>query len=170
VTKDAEAGWVPPDYLAWLPAFLFETDRVPERYIGKAWLAVLLGSVALAVLVNLVAPGAEHPPIHIRGPLSVLSIVIIGPFLETLLLMLPVFGLNRLLGPGPAVLASALLWGIGHSLSAVTWGLIAWWPFLIMSIAFLTWRRGGLVKAFGVVFSIHALQNGLAVFILLWVE
>ncbi|HEX8063788.1 MAG TPA: hypothetical protein VF535_11285 [Allosphingosinicella sp.] len=38
------------------------------------------------------------------------------------------------------------------------------------SIAFLTWRGAGLVKAFGVVFAIHALQNGLATFILLWAE
>ena len=170
MTKDDSAAWAPPDYLAWLPAFLFETDSIPERYIGKAWLAVLLGSIALVALVHLLAPGAGQPDIHIRGLLSVLLIVFIGPFLETLLLMLPLFGLNRLLGPGPAVLGSAALWGIAHSLSAATWGLIAWWPFLIMSIAFLTWRRAGLVKAFGVVFAIHALQNGLATFILLMVE
>ena len=160
-----------PGYLAWLPGFLFETDSVPERYIGKAWLTVFLPSTVLVVLVGLAAPAASHPDIHLEGLVDLLLIVVIGPILETLVMILPLLGLNRLLGPGPAVLGSALLWGILHSLSVPTWGLVVWWPFLIMSIAMLTWRRrAGLGMAIVVVFAIHALQNGLATLILLWVE
>jgi hypothetical protein len=36
-----------------------------------------------------------------------------------------------------------------------------------MSIAFMTWRREGLVMALAVAFAIHALQNGFAVLIIL---
>jgi membrane protease YdiL (CAAX protease family) len=159
-----------PGYLAWLPRFLFDTDKVPERYIGKAWLVALLPSMALSALVNLVAPPGSHPSIHIYGLVSVLLMIVIGPILETLLMIPPLLGLNRLFGPGIAVLGSALLWGAAHSLSAPAWGFVVWWPFLILSIALLTWRRAGLGKAILVVFAIHALQNGLAAFTLLMIE
>jgi membrane protease YdiL (CAAX protease family) len=158
-----------PGHLTWLPRFLFDTDPIPERYIGKAWLTVLLPSLALAAIVGLVAPEASRPSFAIDGLMAVLLLVVVGPILETLVMIPPLLGLNRLFGPQAAVLGSALLWGVLHSLSAPAWGLIAWWPFLIMSIAFLTWRRAGLGKAIAVVFAIHALQNGLATFILLMV-
>lgn len=159
-----------PDYLTWLPRFLFDTDKVPERYIGKAWLVALLPSMALSALVSQVAPQGSHPSIHIYGLVSVLLIVVVSPILETLLMIPPLLGLNRLFGPGIAVVASALLWGAAHSLSAPAWGLVVWWPFLVLSIALLTWRRAGLGRAILVVFAIHALQNGLGVFTLLWIE
>src|SRR3954462_9777936 len=156
--------------MTWLPSFLFDTDKVPERYIGKAWLVALLPSIALSAMVNLVLPQGSDPNIHIYGLMSVLLIVVVSPFVETLLMIPPLLGLNRLFGQEAAVLGSALLWGIAHSLSAARWGLIIWWPFLIMSIAFLTWRQIGFGKAIMVVFSIHALQNGLATFLLLMIE
>ncbi|HEX8625322.1 MAG TPA: hypothetical protein VF782_09605 [Allosphingosinicella sp.] len=159
-----------PGYLTWLPRFLFETDPVPERYIGKAWLTVLLPSVALSALVQLLAPEAAEPSIRVGTYLAILLLVVVGPILETLLMIPPLLGLNRLFGPGGAVLGSAILWGAAHSLTAPAWGLVAWWPFLIMSIAMLTWRRAGWGRAILVVFAIHALQNGLAAFILLMVE
>jgi membrane protease YdiL (CAAX protease family) len=159
-----------PGYLTWLPLFLFDIDKVPERYIGKAWLVALLPSVALSALVTLLTPQGSHPNIHIYGLVSVLLIVVVSPILETLLMIPPLLGLNRLFGPGIAVLGSALLWGAAHSLSAPAWGLIVWWPFLILSIALLTWRRVGLGRAILVVFAIHALQNGLGVFTLLMIE
>ena len=159
-----------PAYLTWLPRFLFDTDTIPERYIGKAWLVVLLPSLALSALVNLVAPEGSHATIHIYGLVSVVLVIVVGPILETVLMIPPLLGLNRLFGPGVAVLGSALLWGAVHSLSAAAWGFVAWWPFLILSIALLTWRRAGLGRAILVVFAIHALQNGLGVVILLMVE
>jgi membrane protease YdiL (CAAX protease family) len=159
-----------PAYLTWLPRFLFDTDTVPERYIGKAWLVALLPSIVLSIVVNLAVPEASHPNLHVDGPTAILLMVVVGPILETLVMIPPLFGLARLFGPGPAAVGSALLWGVLHSLSAPIWGLIVWWPFLILSIAFLTWRRAGFGLAFVVVFAIHALQNGLGAFILLWVE
>jgi membrane protease YdiL (CAAX protease family) len=166
--KAALPRW--PGYLTWLPRFLFDTDTVPERYIGKAWLLALLPSMALSLAVNLAAPQASHPSFTIDGPTAILLMVVVGPILETLIMILPLLGLNRLFGPGTAALGSALLWGIAHSLTAPAWGLVIWWPFLIMSIAFLTWRRAGLGRAIMVVFAIHALQNGFATFLLLMIE
>jgi hypothetical protein len=59
------------------------------------------------------------------------------------------------------------LWGVAHSLAAPLWGLIVWWPFLIFSIALLTWRERGLLPAIAVVTTIHGLQNATAAILLL---
>ena len=56
-------------------------------------------------------------------------------------------------------LECAALWGVLHSLVAARWGLVVWWPFLIFSIAYLTWRPLGYWRAVGVVTAIHLLQN-----------
>ncbi|HEX8511996.1 MAG TPA: hypothetical protein VF688_02695 [Allosphingosinicella sp.] len=156
-----------PSYLGWLPRFLFETDSFAARYIARAWLTALLPSLALSALVRLVAEDAAAPQFPGEAGSLVLFVVFVGPALETLLLALPLAALNRLFGPGPAVIGSALVWAGVHSLVVAAWGLVIWWPFLIMSIAFLTWRREGLAKALGVAFAIHALQNGFAVLLIL---
>lgn len=156
-----------PPYLAWLPRFLFETDSFAPGYVAKAWLTALLPSIALSALVRLVAADAAAPQFPGEAGPLVLFVVFVGPALETLLLALPLLGLNRLFGPGPAVVGSALIWAIVHSLVVAAWGLVIWWPFLIMSIAFLTWHRKGLLWALGIAFAIHALQNGFAVALML---
>jgi membrane protease YdiL (CAAX protease family) len=156
-----------PAYLAWLPRFLFETDPSAPRYVAKAWLTALLPSIALSALVRLAAADVAAPQFPGEPGMLVLLVVFVGPALETGLLALPLLLLNRLAGPGPAVIGSALLWAIVHSLVAPAWGLVIWWPFLIMSIAFLTWRRKGLLWALSVAFAIHALQNGFAVGLML---
>ncbi|HEX9946231.1 MAG TPA: hypothetical protein VGA98_01705 [Allosphingosinicella sp.] len=156
-----------PAYLAWLPRFLFETDSVLPRYIAKGWLLALLPSIALSALVRHVAADAATPSFPRDTELLILLVVFVGPALETLLLALPLLALNRLFGPGPAVVGSAALWGLVHSLNVPIWGLVIWWPFLIMSIAFLTWRPRGLGLAMGVAFAMHALQNGFAVLLIL---
>ena len=166
MNADSAAPGRPP-YLAWLPRFLFETEALLPRYVAKAWLLALVPSIALSALVRQIASGAEAPQFPASPGLLILLVVLVGPALETLLLAAPLLLLNRVAGPGPAVIASALLWGVVHSLVVVTWGLVIWWPFLIMSIAFLTWRREGLVKALAVAFAIHALQNGFAVLLIL---
>ncbi|MGA9581442.1 MAG: hypothetical protein WBR13_05685 [Allosphingosinicella sp.] len=165
--KDDPALPARPAFLAWLPRFLFETDSSVSRYVAKAWLTALLPSIALSALVRLVAADAAAPQFPGDAGLLVLLVVFVGPALETLLLALPLLALNRLFGPGPAAIGSALIWAVGHSLVVATWGLVIWWPFLVMSIAFLTWRRRGLLQALGVAFAIHALQNGFAVGLIL---
>jgi membrane protease YdiL (CAAX protease family) len=165
--KDESALPGRPAYLAWLPRFLFETDSLLPRYIAKAWLTALLPSIALSALVRQVTPDAAAPGFPGDAGVLILFVVFLGPALETLMLALPLLALNRLFGPGPAVVVSALGWGLAHSLVAPTWGLVIWWPFLIMSIAFMTWRREGIGVAVGVAFAIHALQNGCAVLLIL---
>jgi hypothetical protein len=151
-----------PAYLAWLPAFLFRTDAVPARYVAKAWLLAMVPSLLLSGIVGLLLPHAARPDFNPAesGPVWLtFLLVFVSPAGETLILAPLVYLLNRWLGPGPAVVTSALLWAGAHSAAAASWGLIVWWPFLVMSVALLTWRSEGLAKALLLVFAIHALQN-----------
>jgi membrane protease YdiL (CAAX protease family) len=158
-----------PAYLRWLPAFLFRTDRTASRYVVKAWALALVPSFLLSALAHWFFPGLEGPSFAgaaDRMPLLLFLIVVLSPVGETLILLAMVLFLRRLFGAGPAVVASALLWAAAHSLQAPGWGLIVWWPFLIMSIALLAWRSEGLGKATLVVISIHALQNAVGALVL----
>src|SRR5205085_10501312 len=94
-------------------------------------------------------------------------LVVVSPLIETLVLAPLVLVLSRVFGAGPAVVLSALLWGAAHSLEATAWGLVIWWPFLIMSIVLLTWRETGLWTAIGMVVGIHMLQNAFGAVLLL---
>lgn len=157
-----------PAWLAWLPAFLFRADEPAWRYVAKAWALALGPSLLLGVLSGLLFPGLARPdfPMEIGAPMLLFLLVVVSPALETLILLPIVLVLNRLLGPGAAVAASALLWAGAHSLQAAGWGLVVWWPFLIMSIALLAWRKRGLWPAIGVTIAIHALQNAFAALLL----
>ena len=157
----------PPLYLAFLPNFLFATDEVKARYVSRAWALALVPSLILTIIVSMALPAAEAPEFNIDGPTMLLLIVVIGPLIETLLMAIPLLLLNRLAGPGPAVVGSALLWGVLHSLQAPVWGLVIWWPFLILSTAFLTWRSRGLTIAVLMVTAIHGLHNSVPAALLL---
>jgi membrane protease YdiL (CAAX protease family) len=149
-----------PRYFAFLPDFLFDTDRAKHSYILRLWLLALLPSLLLSGLIGLVLPGAEGPDLVTEGSVPLLLIVVVAPLLETLIMGAVLVVLRRFLGFGPAVITSALLWAIAHSLSAPIWGLVVWWPFLVFSAAFLVWRRAGWAVAIGIVTAAHAMQNG----------
>lgn len=149
-----------------LPRFLFETDRSKARYVILLWLLAIVPSLALSGLVGLLAPQAEPPELATEGSVALVLIVVVAPLIETLIMGAVLLGLDKLMGPRLAVVASALLWAIAHSLSAPIWGLVVWWPFLLFSIAFLTWRKIGLLTAIAIVTAAHALQNGAGMLLL----
>lgn len=166
--KDRPAG------SAWLPAFLFRAERWPA-YVLKAWLLALIPSIALAALVAVALPQAGAPdfgPAEAPVDKAVLAIglVLIGPFLETLIMALGLTLFRALAGVTGAVVLSALFWGLLHSFGPMlaggeaipVWGLVVWWPFLILSIAYLTWRPRGFGLAIGTATVIHGLQNSVA--------
>jgi hypothetical protein len=151
-----------PAWLAPLPDFLFRDADAPF-YILKAFALSFLGSLVLAAVAGALMPDAQPPPLPEPGRRLLLLAVFFAPVVETALMIPPLLLLARFAGPGPAVAASAVGWGVIHSLSAPTWGLVIWWPFLIFSIAFLTWRGQGLLRAGALAAAIHALQNAAAV-------
>ncbi len=141
-----------------LPAVL----REPRR----AWLAILVGaaltlsgSLILSWAASTFAPTLAKPDFPSRGPMAFGLLVLFAPLVETLIMAGVLSLLARFLSPTLAVLGSAALWGVAHSLQAIVWGLVVWWPFLIFSTLYLVWRERGTATAIGVAAATHALQN-----------
>ncbi len=143
--------------------------REPRR----AWLAILIGaaltlagSLALSWMATSVAPTLARPDFPMQGPVAFLLLFAFAPFVETLIMAAVLSLLARFLSPTLAVLLSAALWGIAHSLQAAAWGLVIWWPFVIFSTLYMVWRERSVVAALGVATATHALQNLLPAFMI----
>ena len=142
--------------------FLPPALREPRR----AWLAILVGaaltiagSLLLSWAASLIAPNLAKPAFPMKGPVAFALLVLFAPLTETLIMAGVLSLLERFLAPTTAILASAVLWGIAHSLQAAAWGLIIWWPFLIFSMLFMVWRTRGFWAGIAVAATAHALQN-----------
>ena len=138
----------------------------PLREPRRAWLAIPLGaamtiagSVALAVMSQMIAPNLPTPSFPMKGPMALFLLVVFAPVLETLIMAGFILLFLRFLRPAGAILLSAAGWGVAHSLQALGWGLVIWWPFLIFSTLFVVWRQRGFWVGIGVVTATHALQN-----------
>jgi len=145
-------------FLKFLPA--------PLREPRRAWLAILVGaaltiagSLALAVASKAIAPSLPTPAFPIKGPTALFLLVVFAPLLETLIMAGFLTLFLRFIPPSAAILLSAAGWGVAHSLEALGWGLVIWWPFLIFSTLFVVWRQRGFWAGFGVAAATHALQN-----------
>lgn len=156
---NAEVSLASPSFpLSLLPSPVREA-RQPVLALAVAWLLTFPLSIGLAWVVSQVFPGAEQPKFDVSGPLALFLLVVFAPVLETLIMGGVLLVLLRFLSPAYAVIASAAGWGIAHSLGAPTWGLVIWWPFLIFSTLFVTWRQRSLALAFAMPMLAHALHN-----------
>ena len=136
--------------------------REPRR----AWLAILIGaaltlagSLALSAIATLFAPTLATPDFAQRGLIAFVLLFAFAPLFETLIMAAVLSLLARFLSPTLAVLVSAALWGIAHSLQAAAWGLVIWWPFVIFSTLYMVWRERSVLAALAVATATHALQN-----------
>lgn len=147
-----------PRPLTFLPRTLFEPQRL-LRYVAVAWACAFFPSLLLSALASGLLPdaGPAFPEVH--PFLLLFLLVVFAPVIETLIMGAVLLILERIVGFFPAVVMSSVGWGVAHSLQATAWGLVIWWPFLIFSIVFLTWRRRNLALAFGVPMLVHGLQN-----------
>lgn len=159
-----------PDTLAAEPAvgsagplrFLPLAIRVPRRpflAIAAGWLTAFLPTAAMTLIIALVATDIATPQFPFDGAEALWRLVVLAPVLETLIMGAVMLVLLQFISPVAAIFASAIGWGIAHSLMVPIWGLVIWWPFLVFSTLFVTWRSRSLVAAFMVPASAHALQN-----------
>jgi membrane protease YdiL (CAAX protease family) len=147
------------NFLRFLPAPLREPRRA-WLAIPLAWLLSFAGSVALALIVSRIAPNArqvEIPPMPAWA--IILGFAIVSPIIESILMGLGLKLLLSRMPAGPAILVSALFWGVVHSLQVPVWGLAIWWPFLIFSTLFVVWRQRGFWIGVWVAAAAHFLQN-----------
>ena len=144
--------------LNFLPSPVREPRR-PALALIVAWLLTYPASILLAAVVSQLIPGVAQPQFNVSGHVALFLLVVFAPVIETLIMGGVLLVLLRFVSPGVAVLISSLGWGIAHSLGAPTWGLVIWWPFLIFSALFVTWRRRGLLPAFAMPAIAHGLHN-----------
>ena len=138
----------------------------PLREPRRAWLAILIGyglslvgSVVLAFLSKQIAPDIATPEFPLKGPVAFFMLVVFAPVLETLIMAGFLTLFLKFMRPAYAILLSSFGWGIAHSLEALGWGLVIWWPFLIFSTLFVVWRQKGFWAGAGVAMAAHMLQN-----------
>jgi hypothetical protein len=143
--------------LRFLPLAI-RVPRGPFRAIAIGWLTAFPISMILAVIASFIIPGS-HPEFDVDGGLALFALVVFSPVLETLIMGGVLLILLRLVPESLAIAISAVGWGIVHSLAAPVWGLVIWWPFLIFSTLFVTWRKRSLALAFALPMCVHALQN-----------
>ena len=145
--------------LAVLPALLFR-DRQPGIAILVGWLLTIAGSTALSFVIARIAPDHAGPDLgDTSAPVKLFLIALFSPVVETLIMAAILGVLLRLLRPWQAVVASAAIWGVLHSLASPWWGAVIWWPFLIFSTLYVTWRGRGFWRAVALVAAVHILQN-----------
>jgi membrane protease YdiL (CAAX protease family) len=137
---------------------LFEPGR-PVPYVAVAWACAFFPSLLLSAVASQLLPGSTPKFPKVDPGVLLFLLVVFAPVVETLIMGVVLLILERIAGFLPALLISSVGWGIAHSLQAPAWGLVIWWPFLIFSLTFLTWRRRSLVLAFVLPMLVHALQN-----------
>ncbi|MEO6580196.1 MAG: hypothetical protein ABIN83_03480 [Sphingomicrobium sp.] len=142
---------------SWLAPLL--EPRRPLRAILVGWLATSIPALGLAVLAGWLLPHAEPPKLPVGGLYPFLLVVAVSPLLETLIMALIIEMGLLFLPPVAVVTLSSIGWGVAHSLAAPAWGLVIWWPFLIFSTLYVTWRGRGRGKAIALVATVHALNN-----------
>ena len=152
----SRADWPRPFHF--LPRPIFEARR-PILAIPVAWLTTLVPSILLGAIVTTLLPALEQPKLALDTGTALFLVAVFAPVVETLIMAGVLTLLLRFFPPVAAVLASSIGWGIAHSLAAPAWGLVIWWPFLIFSILFVTWRQRSLLAALAIPAVVHGLQN-----------
>ena len=141
-----------------LPKFLTEAEK-PWRAVALGWPAATIPALALSLLASLLFPSTAQPSFPMRGTTALMALVVLAPFVETLIMAALLEVLRRFLNPWVAALVSGIGWGIAHSLQAAAWGIPIWWVFFIFSRLYLTWRERSILLAIAIPFAVHALNN-----------
>ena len=151
--------------LRFFPAALREPRR-PLLAIALGWALTFFPSIALSWASQALLPALAKPDFQVTGALALFLLVVFSPIVETLIMGAVLTVFLRFMSPTAAVIASAVGWGIAHSLAAPVWGLTIWWPFLVFSTLFVVWKPRGWWHAAALVACVHALQNLLPALVL----
>ena len=146
---------------------LRDTDQKLTSYCWKAGLISFVPSVLVAAVLTPLRGGESIE--FDASPLElVFGILILSPWLETLLMWPVLAVLRRLTGTVlAAAVASAVFWACLHSLASPLWGFSVVWPFFVFSICFLEWKRKSIGHAIAATGLTHMFQNAIPTVILI---
>jgi hypothetical protein len=154
--------------------FLLETEMPWPRYVLVAFLMSTPLAFAISLALGWLGLLGEMPMDSSRtGPgwvvYQVLLVVVLGPFIETLL-MIPILAPMRRIGsPVIICLLSGAVWALFHSLLVLLWGVAIFFTFVVLTASFLRWEKQSRKKAILVVTAIHGLNNLVALLLsLVW--
>jgi membrane protease YdiL (CAAX protease family) len=143
-------------------SLLFNNQISIWKYILLIGLISLVPSIIISAILGLSGAITEETAPQFEGSaLSLLiTLVIIGPLLETLLMggglwILSFITKRKVL----LAVISAFIWAVMHSLCAIAWGLVVMWPFFVFSCSYLNWRKRSWWHAILVTSCVHAFQN-----------
>lgn len=139
---------------------LRNTEQRIGSYVWKAGLIAVLPSLAVSFLLS--AGTHSGPSPAFRGPamMVVFGVLVLSPWIETLLMWPILWLLQKFMQSSVAVAAtSAVVWGILHSLASPLWGIVVAWPFFVFSFCFLEWRRKSIGSAVLATGLTHTCQN-----------
>jgi hypothetical protein len=153
--------WYPRSALRRLLGSILTPGPSPAAYILRNWPLQIVPSVLLVAAAFLIARFVGHPlPAMPPTKASFLSLVVVAPILETLMMVPVLWLLRRMLSSRlTAAVISAVLWAALHAMQSPGQGVGVVWGFFVMSSAFLGWRERSLLAAFWVTASLHALNN-----------
>ena len=145
-----------------LLSLLFDNKISIWKYILSTGLISLVPSIIIALILGLSGAITEETSPEFEGSALglLITLVIIGPLLETLLMggglwILSFITKHQVL----LAVISAFIWAVMHSLFALAWGLVVIWPFFVFSCSYLAWRKRSWCHAILVTSCVHAFQN-----------
>lgn len=140
--------------------FMTRTDGSRALYLWRAWLAVMIGTLAIAVLMTLILP-AEPAEAEARPPPPLVEFAILWPAISTLMLW-GILEVARRVTPtywhaaGAAMGVFAVLFTLAAGLDGA---LIFAWGYLLYAVTFLAWQLrsnlDGFVMAYLLQASVH---------------
>ncbi|MCD4655389.1 hypothetical protein K8T06_15820 [bacterium] len=138
---------------------LKDTESSKRGYIIKAYLISFIPTFLLLLLSTPFIPDSE---LHVEMPLTLglLNFLLISPWIETLVMWLLLWALS-VFTENVFILSviSGVAWGIIHGLILPIWGLFAFWPFVVLSICFLEWKKKSVKKAVIITSLVHTCHN-----------
>jgi hypothetical protein len=138
---------------------LRNTDRPILSYVWRAWLIAFIPTMLIAPVVQSAMP--DKVP-SFDGPIviTVLGVLVLSPWAETLLMIPILWILKRTTGETLWIaVASAVVWGLLHSALAPAWGFAVTWPFFVFSLCFLEWEKKSRGNAIKVTAMVHMCHN-----------
>ncbi len=135
--------------------FMTRTDGSRAVYLWRAWLAVILGTMLIAVITVLAFPQPAADP---QPPPPFVGFVILWPAVSTMVLW-GVLEVARRLTPtywhaaGAAMGVFAVLFTLASGLQG---GLIFAWGYLIYAVTFLAWQLKSNLDGFLMTYALQA--------------
>ncbi len=148
---------------------LRNTDTPLWIYLPYAALLSFIPAALISIAIFHYFPYMERVAQEVGSLLGILSLSVLAPVVESIIMLPIVILLQRLTNNRWYISAaiSALLWAMFHSAFNPVWGFQVVWSFFIFSVVMITWLKCSKVVAVAVTAWVHAIQNIIGVLLLL---